>query len=280
MSKRYDKRQDRRIPARSSGAASKPYTFALQRRARLADYKKLQDQTRELLKTLTPQEELVLRMRFGLGHTLEEIARSSNVTREQVRHIESKALRKLRHPSRARKLFPGLDEAGEIVEATLPLVGEESTEGSFLVLPLVTPELLNAIKRDPELLRTVDGRSFERILAELLERQGYQVELQRGTKDGGIDIFALMRQGPLGPHRYLVQAKRWTRPVGVAPVRELMFLHADHKVTKSCLATTSRFTNGAWRLADDYRWQLELRDFESLQEWIEKALHGQIPRGM
>jgi HJR/Mrr/RecB family endonuclease len=237
-------------------------------------------QTRDLLKTLTPQEDLLLRMRFGLGHTLEEIAHSANLTREQIRRIESKALRKLRHPSRAPKLNPGLDEAGEIVEAILPLAGEDGTAGSLLILPLVTPELVDAIKADPDLLRRVDGRSFERILAELLERQGYQVELQRGTKDGGIDIFALMRQGPLGPHRYLVQAKRWTRPVGVAPVRELMFLHADHKVTKSCLATTSRFTNGAWRLADDYRWQLELRDFESLQEWIAKALHGQTPRGM
>jgi restriction system protein len=151
---------------------------------------------------------------------------------------------------------------------------EGSTEGSFLILPLVTPELLDAIKTDPELLRTVDGRSFERILAELLERQGYQVELQRGTKDGGIDIFALLRTGPMGPHRYLVQAKRWTNAVGVAPVRELMFLHSRHHVTKSCLVTTSRFTKGAWKLAEDYRWQLELRDFESLQEWIAKALHG------
>ncbi len=68
----------------------------------------LRDSTGHVLKTLTPREELVLRMRFGVGegseHTLEEVGRSFNVTRERIRQIESKALRKLRHPSRAIRL--------------------------------------------------------------------------------------------------------------------------------------------------------------------------------
>ncbi len=73
----------------------------------------LKDSTRSVLKTLTPREELVLRMRFGVGedseHTLEEVGRSFNVTRERIRQIESKALRKLRHPTRATKLKPFLE---------------------------------------------------------------------------------------------------------------------------------------------------------------------------
>src|ERR1035438_3921201 len=73
----------------------------------------LKDQTRRTLKTLTPREEQVLRMRFGGGegreHTLEEVGKSFNVTRERIRQIESKALRKLRHPSRAKKLRPFVD---------------------------------------------------------------------------------------------------------------------------------------------------------------------------
>lgn len=65
--------------------------------------------TTNVLATLTPKEERILRMRFGLGkdgkeHTLEEVGRIFNVTRERIRQIEAKALRKLRHPSRARKL--------------------------------------------------------------------------------------------------------------------------------------------------------------------------------
>ena len=73
----------------------------------------LSDQTGSVLKSLTPREELVLRMRFGVGegseHTLEEVGRSFNVTRERIRQIESKALRKLRHPSRSAQLKPFLD---------------------------------------------------------------------------------------------------------------------------------------------------------------------------
>ena len=73
----------------------------------------LKDSTGDVLKSLTPREVLVLRMRFGMGdgseHTLEEVGRSFNVTRERIRQIESKALRKLRHPSRASRLKPFLD---------------------------------------------------------------------------------------------------------------------------------------------------------------------------
>ncbi len=68
----------------------------------------LQEQTRKVLSTLTPREEKVLRMRFGIGeksdHTLEEVGQDFEVTRERIRQIEAKALRKLRHPSRSKRL--------------------------------------------------------------------------------------------------------------------------------------------------------------------------------
>ncbi len=68
----------------------------------------LADQTRKVLSTLTPREEKVLRMRFGIGeksdHTLEEVGQDFEVTRERIRQIEAKALRKLRHPSRSKRL--------------------------------------------------------------------------------------------------------------------------------------------------------------------------------
>jgi len=68
----------------------------------------LSEQTRKVLATLTPREEKVLRMRFGIGeesdHTLEEVGQDFSVTRERIRQIEAKALRKLRHPSRAKRL--------------------------------------------------------------------------------------------------------------------------------------------------------------------------------
>jgi RNA polymerase primary sigma factor len=73
----------------------------------------LKEQTRQVLSTLTYREEKVLRMRFGIGesgeHTLEEVGQDFNVTRERIRQIEAKALRKLRHPTRSRKLRAFLD---------------------------------------------------------------------------------------------------------------------------------------------------------------------------
>jgi RNA polymerase primary sigma factor len=74
----------------------------------------LQEQTRKVLATLTPREEKVLRMRFGIGersdHTLEEVGQNFDVTRERIRQIEAKALRKLRHPSRSKKLKSFMDK--------------------------------------------------------------------------------------------------------------------------------------------------------------------------
>ena len=76
--------------------------------AEAASYTMLREQLEEVLKTLTSREEQVLRMRFGLtdgkAHTLEEVGKEFDVTRERIRQIESKALRKLRHPSRSKKL--------------------------------------------------------------------------------------------------------------------------------------------------------------------------------
>ena len=73
----------------------------------------LKEQLGEVLKTLTPREEKVLRLRFGLedgrSRTLEEVGKEFNVTRERIRQIEAKALRKLRHPSRSKKLKDFLD---------------------------------------------------------------------------------------------------------------------------------------------------------------------------
>ena len=73
----------------------------------------LGESTREILASLTPREAKVLRMRFGIDmntdHTLEEVGKQFDVTRERIRQIEAKALRKLRHPSRSEQLRSFLD---------------------------------------------------------------------------------------------------------------------------------------------------------------------------
>jgi RNA polymerase primary sigma factor len=76
----------------------------------------LREQTAQVLKTLTPREEKIIKMRFGLDdgseHTLEEVGQNFAVTRERIRQIEAKALRKLRHPSRSHRLRAFLDNGG------------------------------------------------------------------------------------------------------------------------------------------------------------------------
>ena len=78
-----------------------------------ATYTLLHEQLMEVLDTLTEREQKVLRLRFGLDdgrpRTLEEVGKEFNVTRERIRQIEAKALRKLRHPSRSKKLKDYLD---------------------------------------------------------------------------------------------------------------------------------------------------------------------------
>jgi len=73
----------------------------------------LRETTNRALQTLTPREERVLRMRFGFGvstdHTLEQVGQQFSLTRERIRQIEARALRKLKHPSRSRKLRSFLD---------------------------------------------------------------------------------------------------------------------------------------------------------------------------
>ena len=81
--------------------------------AEAASYTLLREQLNEVLHTLTPREEHVLKLRFGLDdgrtRTLEEVGKVFNITRERIRQIEAKALRKLRHPSRSKRLKDYLD---------------------------------------------------------------------------------------------------------------------------------------------------------------------------
>ena len=80
-------------------------------------YGSLRDVTAEILESLTPREAKVLRMRFGIemdtDHTLEEVGKQFDVTRERIRQIEAKALRKLRHPTRSERLRSFLENGKE-----------------------------------------------------------------------------------------------------------------------------------------------------------------------
>ncbi len=138
-------------------------------------------------------------------------------------------------------------------------------------LSLIDNNFYKMIVSNPELLKTLNWRVFEKLLADMLETFGYEVQLMQGTKDGGIDVIAFMKNGDFGTHKYLLQAKRWTNKVDIDVVKNVMFNHDFYKASKSCLATTATFTKGAWELAELYKWQLELKDYSSIQNWLNAA---------
>ena len=225
------------------------------------------NQAYELLSERDPQLMKLLALSFEGGLTEVELVGHFGVHRSTIYRRKRRALSVLaqafgywesRFAKKEEGAFP--PDSSEHVIVERPRVQ----------IDLISPELLVAIQRHPDLLRTLDWRKFELVLARILEEFEYEVALTSQTADGGVDIFALKQDGTFGPERFLLQAKRWSTAVGVVSVRELLFLHNYHRVSKSCLATTSTFTRGAWRLGWEYRWQLDLRDFDLLHQWIEK----------
>lgn len=142
--------------------------------------------------------------------------------------------------------------------------------GSYL-LENIDIDVYRAIMTNDELLMTLNSRKFEILLADILEVFGFEIELTKHTRDGGIDLIAIKHNDILGVQKYLLEAKRWRNKVGVQPVRSLVFLHGYHKASKSILVTTSEFTKGAWELQNEFKYTLDLKDRKALRRWVSTA---------
>jgi restriction system protein len=133
----------------------------------------------------------------------------------------------------------------------------------------VNEELLALLKADPELLRKIPPRKFEEIIAELLSRQGYHVELTPATRDGGFDMYAAKSE-LVGSFLFLVECKRYTPPskVGVRVVRSLYGVVQQTKATAGMIATTSFFTSAAKEFQSEVKHQISLQDFFEIKKWL------------
>lgn len=133
----------------------------------------------------------------------------------------------------------------------------------------VNDELLTLLKADPELLRKLPPRKFEEIVAELLSRLDYKVELTPATRDGGFDIYAA-KSDTLGTFLFLVECKQYTPPskVGVQVVRSLYGTVQQTKATAGILVTTSFFTKVAKDFQREIKYQIQLRDFFEIKKWL------------
>jgi len=138
-------------------------------------------------------------------------------------------------------------------------------------LILTGETLAQCLKDKPQDVYNLSPREYEILLAELLDGMGYEVELTPETRDGGKDIMAYMNT-PHGRILCLVEAKKYRadRPVGVGLVRELYGTFIDSNATNAMLVTTSKFSKDAREFQARHEYQLALRDYDNVVQWIER----------
>ena len=130
----------------------------------------------------------------------------------------------------------------------------------------VWDRIIAEIARTPDELYRMDPRQFEELVAELLVRDGLEVQLTPKSRDGGRDILAFQNTAT-GRHLHLVECKRYARdrPIGVALVRSLYGVVEQERATAGLLVTTSRFTQDALEFVDPIRYRMSLREFQDLK---------------
>jgi hypothetical protein len=123
-------------------------------------------------------------------------------------------------------------------------------------------------------------RDFEKLVAELLESEGYDVELQRGTKDGGVDIIASKSLPTAGFFKTIWQAKKLhsDRKVGLDTIRELADVRQETKATKAFIVTSSFLTGGALARIRRDEYCLGKVERPDLERWIDSTLLGRDRR--
>ena len=140
-------------------------------------------------------------------------------------------------------------------------------------LVVVNDQLLDLVARKPDLLHAVSSRRFEELVAELLMAEGFLVELTPASRDGGRDIL-VKSTSILGNSLILVECKKYSldRPVGVGVVRSLYGTVLHERANAGVLVTTSTFTRGAQEFQRSVPYQLTLKDYLDIGDWVTQGL--------
>jgi RNA polymerase sigma factor (sigma-70 family) len=240
----------------------------------------LAEAAESVLVTLSPREEKIIKMRFGLEkdgqlHTQKEVASHFAVTAARVKQIESKALKKLRHPSRARLLREFLDEAstwtGRAHETPAELIPVVET------VKQLTPGLIRHLKTRESDLTKIHWKVFEHLVAEFLAQRGFSdVRLVGTNAKTGADIYAVLRVDQIGiEHRYFIEVKRWKDKVGVEVIdrvygaflaeRERMGWHAAIIVSAVGFKDIKKYSPYQLKMMG-----VELKDKGDLLRWLKE----------
>lgn len=237
----------------------------------------------EALRVLTDRERKILKLRFGLDYsnygdeyTLEEIGRRFKLSSERIRQIEAIALRKLIHPSIRKGIFERIKPIQEQLEKEkkdADKIIEFPTDLNLIIVSSdVGEKMIRFFSEHPEEMKTMDRKLLDEMIAELFYGFGYEVELTKQTRDGGRDIIAI-KDSEVSV-KYLIEAKRPEprKPIGVVPVRALYGVKCREKATKAILATTTYFTRDAKIEFKENIWELELREYKGIIDWINSYL--------
>jgi HJR/Mrr/RecB family endonuclease len=169
--------------------------------------------------------------------------------------------------------------ATDEIDTTLNILSIEETHVIFAppapkihvpeLIRVVQRDLISYIAADPRALFLISSREFEQLIAEVFSRQGFMVELTQATRDGGRDIIAI--QEILGLRsKYLVECKRYAphRNVSVAVVQRLYGVKMAEAANKAVLVTSSGFTRDAKRFASEHLWDLDLKTYDDVMQWV------------
>jgi len=171
-------------------------------------------------------------------------------------------------PFRPRSERPHRPLSTRILE---PLADLPTPTPLILIGKQVSDSLFDYFVEHPEEMTRMPCRRFEELIAEVLERLGYVVELTKRTRDGGIDIIAI-RDAEIST-RYLIECKRLEphNKISVEPVRQLFGVKQDLGASKAILATTVYFTPDARKFIDRHPWELEGKDYDGVVDWLKLA---------
>lgn len=135
----------------------------------------------------------------------------------------------------------------------------------------INAEFLQYLSKNPRRIHATTPRQFEIVVAELLKSSGFEVEVTPPSKDGGIDILAASKS-EVGTFLTIVECKKYSevRPVPIGVIRAAYGLKQHHKASNALVVTTSRFTKVAHDFQQTHKYELTLKDYRDIEEWLHR----------
>lgn len=227
------------------------------------------------LKSLPYRSREMVKLYTGFGdgyiYKFDEIARIFKVQRASAKSNLARSLRRLD------VIVDDLCDDGRLSLVALSAASRQLVDA----VVASEGELIEYFATHPNELYRMPPRRFEELVADILRRRGFVVDLTRFTKDGGRDILACIHDGIGVSTKYIVECKRYSPDtrVGIVPVRALYGVKGRETVDHALLATTSTFTRGAIEFAHDPRVvNLHLRDFHDIVGWLRSSTDGNAAR--